>query len=477
MTARLFRLFWRPFEKTAQFMTHGKGADPRPRKKAMGLVPSLNRVKTQSPTRQSKRRWASDRMDSAMAKKHKWTFAARFRAGAYGWRGSALASKRLKEAVTEIRKVARTDPVLATDGVVHLMERLWPALEKIDTSSGALGSAVNRTIDELLPVLIEAPADLPTRNKWTDRLYEAVMDDGVDYLAQVEAAWGDICAFPELANRWVEALLAPLRDCWSKEGQGFVWFKGAAICLSSLVKAGRHVELEELLSLQQRRSWYFEKFGAEALVRQGRVDEAVARAEACLSESPNTSWGVSPFCERVLLQAGRRDEAYRRYGRASAGHATYLGTYRAIIRKYPERDPRQVLLDLAGTAERGKWFAAAKEAGFLDLALKFAAEAANPGTLARAARDFVKSNPEWAARVAVLALREFVTGVGYEPERDATIMAFNALTSASTAMGKTNWARSEIDKLLELSPSEVGCSNQATLRVCLESRPPSEICS
>src|ERR1043166_4843591 len=117
-----------------------------------------------------------------MAKKYKWTFVARFRAGAYGWRGSALASKRLKEAITEIKKVARTDRVLAADGAVILMERLWPALEKIDTSSGALGTAVNRTLDELIPILIEAPADLATRTKWTDRLYKAVMDDGVDYL-------------------------------------------------------------------------------------------------------------------------------------------------------------------------------------------------------------------------------------------------------------------------------------------------------
>jgi hypothetical protein len=54
-----------------------------------------------------------------MAKKHKWAFVARFRAGAYGWRGSALASKRLKEAITEIKKFVRTDAVLAADGVVN----------------------------------------------------------------------------------------------------------------------------------------------------------------------------------------------------------------------------------------------------------------------------------------------------------------------------------------------------------------------
>ena len=58
----------------------------------------------------------------------------------------------LKEAVTEIKKVARTDPVTAGDGVVTLMERIWPAFQDIDTSSGALGGAVYWAQDELLPI-------------------------------------------------------------------------------------------------------------------------------------------------------------------------------------------------------------------------------------------------------------------------------------------------------------------------------------
>ena len=38
------------------------------------------------------------------------------------------------------------------------MERLWPFLQEIDSSSGNLGLAVNRTLDALIPVLIAAPA-------------------------------------------------------------------------------------------------------------------------------------------------------------------------------------------------------------------------------------------------------------------------------------------------------------------------------
>jgi len=51
-----------------------------------------------------------------MTSGHRWAFKARFRAGAYGWRGSALAGKRLKEAVREIRAVAKSDRVLAAEG-------------------------------------------------------------------------------------------------------------------------------------------------------------------------------------------------------------------------------------------------------------------------------------------------------------------------------------------------------------------------
>ena len=123
---------------------------------------------------------------------HRWAFKARFRARAYGWRGSSLASKRLKEAVREINAVAKSDPALAAEGCVSLMERLWPALEHIDTSSGALGGAVHRTLAELIPILISAPADVKTRGAWLERLLQAVMDDGVQYLAPVEDRWGEI---------------------------------------------------------------------------------------------------------------------------------------------------------------------------------------------------------------------------------------------------------------------------------------------
>jgi hypothetical protein len=58
--------------------------------------------------------------------------------------------------------VAKSDPVAAGDGVVSLMERIWPAFQGIDTSSGALGAAVFRTVSELIPILTVASADHAT---------------------------------------------------------------------------------------------------------------------------------------------------------------------------------------------------------------------------------------------------------------------------------------------------------------------------
>jgi len=52
---------------------------------------------------------------------HKWEFQARFRRHAFGWR-SRPAILRIKQAVTEIKKAVRRDPLLAADGAVLLFD-------------------------------------------------------------------------------------------------------------------------------------------------------------------------------------------------------------------------------------------------------------------------------------------------------------------------------------------------------------------
>ena len=69
---------------------------------------------------------------------HPWAFRARFRANAFGWK-SQPAIARVREAVAEIKKVAKSDPLLAAEGAVLFLERVSPALAHVDSSSGAIG--------------------------------------------------------------------------------------------------------------------------------------------------------------------------------------------------------------------------------------------------------------------------------------------------------------------------------------------------
>jgi hypothetical protein len=75
--------------------------------------------------------------------RHQWDFRSRFRRHAFGWR-SQPAIQRIRQAVTEIRQAARRDPVLGAEGAVLLLERISPALENVDSSPGAIGTAVNK---------------------------------------------------------------------------------------------------------------------------------------------------------------------------------------------------------------------------------------------------------------------------------------------------------------------------------------------
>lgn len=65
--------------------------------------------------------------------------------------------------------VARRDKVLAAEGAVLFLEKVSPALEHVDSSSGMIGTAVNNAIDSLVEIIATAPADPKTRGKWLER--------------------------------------------------------------------------------------------------------------------------------------------------------------------------------------------------------------------------------------------------------------------------------------------------------------------
>ena len=73
---------------------------------------------------------------------------------------------------------------------------------------------------------------------------------------------------------------------------------------------------------------------------------------------------IDRFCEKLLIDHGRADEAYRRYGLRAASGTTNLSVFRSLVRTYPDRHHRRMLLDLIETrGDKGKWFLKENSAG------------------------------------------------------------------------------------------------------------------
>jgi hypothetical protein len=178
--------------------------------------------------------------------RHKWQFKTRFRRHAFGWK-SQPAITRLREAVSEIKQVAKANPVHAAEGVVALLERLSPALENIDSSSGAIGTAVNRAIAELVPIVAAAPAGAATRAAWLERLFEAHGADRLPYIECLADHWGELCGSIAVASEWSDRLIGLTRMALSPDKNLRGYFHGTTACLSALFAAARHDELIDLV--------------------------------------------------------------------------------------------------------------------------------------------------------------------------------------------------------------------------------------
>src|SRR5262245_18650613 len=180
------------------------------------------------------------------AKAHNWTFRSRFRANAFGWR-SDLPIKRIKEAVAEIKKATRKDKILGAEGAVLFLEKVSGALEHVDGSSGAIGTAINRAIEALVPIVAQAPASDTQRDKWPERLWCAVEDDAMPYIELLPDHWGELCVTPERASRWADRFIEGVRMSWHPDLPRGGYFKGTPACLSALYAARRHEDLLNLL--------------------------------------------------------------------------------------------------------------------------------------------------------------------------------------------------------------------------------------
>jgi hypothetical protein len=382
------------------------------------------------------------------AERHRWQFAARFRRNAFGWR-SQPAIARVQEAMAEVRRVRRSNSVLAAEGAVLFLEKVSRALEHVDSSSGAIGSAVNRAIEELVPVIATAPADLARRSQWLERLWEAYTADQIPFIEALGDFWGELCASRELASVWADALFDGLRENWERRQPGD-YFHGTAVCLSSLLSAGRYQELLKLLDKAPFIWWRDRRWGVQALAAMGKQAEAIAYAEASrgLNDDPGA---IARVCEEILLAMGQAEESYERYAIAANQSTSYLATYRAIVRKYPEKAPAEILRDLIqGTpGEEGKWFATAKEAGLLDLAIELANRSpSDPRTLTRAARDFMEKNPAFALEAGLAALRWLGQGYGYEITRADVWRTYSRTIQVAERLGRRDEIRARIRELV-----------------------------
>lgn len=384
---------------------------------------------------------------------YEWEFKTRFRRRSFGWK-SQPAIERIKQAVREIKKVARTDPALAAEGAVLFLERVSPAIEQVDSSSGAIGMAVNHAIDELVPIIAQADAEPKVRASWLDRLWEAHANDDIPYIDILADYWGDLCGSKEVASKWADQLLDITRHALApgENPPSRIYFHGTSACLSALYRAERYAELVELL--KDEVFWPYKRWAVKAMGAMGQRDEAIRIAEASRGRWTDDA-DVDALCEEMFLASGRVDEAYQRYGLNANRRGTYLATFRAVAKKYPQKPPEEILADLvaATPGEEGKWFATAKDLGLYTTAIALASTSpCDPKTLARAARDYASTEPQFALDAGYAALRWVAEGYGYEISYADVRRAYASAMQAAEALGRGPETKERIRELAQGHP-------------------------
>ena len=166
---------------------------------------------------------------------------------------------------------------------------------------------------------------------------------------------------------------------------------------------------------------------------------------------------LRPWPEEILLSSGLADDAYQRYAIAANRTTTNLATFRAIAKKYPNKDAAEILRDLVKSepGAEGKWFAAAKDAGLFDVAIELARRSpTDPRTLTRAARDFASKRPEFAIDAGLTALHWMARGHGYELTGFDVHAAFDAVLQAALGAGLDEpQIKAHVRQMIEVQPA------------------------
>jgi hypothetical protein len=263
---------------------------------------------------------------------------------------------------------------------------------------------------------------------------------------------GELCADKDIASRWADEFLPITRDVLSPEAGLGDYFKGTSACLSALLFARRNEELITLIGQSLKPIFLnYRAYAARALAAMGRIDEAISMIEDNRGLN-DSDYHVARICEPILLAVGRTQQTFLEYGFEANRMSTFLATYRALRKKYSMVEPKKILTHCINKTpgEEGKWFAAARHAGFLDVAQRLATEyRTEPKTLTNAARDHALTDPEFAVEVGISALRGINAGYSYdEPSGADVLAAYDAIMRAAEVSGKTTEVKSRLRALI-----------------------------
>lgn len=139
-----------------------------------------------------------------------------------------------------------------------------------------------------------------------------------------------------------------------------------------------------------------------------------------------------------MLESRFADEAYARYAVSATYATTNLAIFKAIVKKYSHMPRDTILRDLVASqpGNEGKWFAAAKDAAFFELAIEVANRSpSDPRTPIRVARDYAVERPGFALAAGMTALRGIANGWGNDITGIDVLDAYAAVISAAGAAG------------------------------------------
>lgn len=379
--------------------------------------------------------------------KTSWQFQRHFRPNAYGWRSGPPLS-RLRQALSELKQVARNDQVLAAEGAVRLIERLPPALEYTDDSSGSLRGGISQALELTAAFVSSADVDAQTRQDWLERLWTAYEQDERPWIEALGDLWGDLCGSELTAAQWAERLTPRPRPSQHAERIDYAYDRRTVAWLSASFRAGRHDAIVKALAEDQ--FWPHARWAVAALRARGETERALSRAEAATGRFGSVE--ALQICEELLLELGRRDEAWQRFALEAHESPSRVKWLKSLLKTYPEYDAGSILAQLVATSrgQEGRWFAAARNNGLLNEALLLAENsAAEPATLITALKQHADSDPPFAFGCGLLAVRGLLRGDAFDPDKIEIETLARHLKSVAEALDASMVLRDSVSELLQ----------------------------